>query len=456
MPLINKPSKKAFESNMKSEMAAGKPQDQALAIAYNVKRKKKKMASGGSVDSGSKDMYLASGGSVESGSRDMNMAEGGQINAKNARRPMPDNRYDDGEMIRKNSGNKAPSNDEWTSTVTIKQAQKPSITKLSQPKLVGSDAFSVRNRDMRDDENDLGDRIYPETDRAQPVQRDNEDGPNRQGPRVSDMAPQHNNQKPPYKQEREDQYSQDEASDNMKKKQSPPGRYAEGGPVMEPKDNHDELEERDDEAHMMDSLSPGVHGEQPASWRDELDADGSNPNPLDMEREHSNGRRPYARGGEVDLDNGQPSEEEDEEHYNSVAAAIMAKRKKMAMGGDPDASTNYDPKKPPSPPDPTKVKSMGFDIFKAEGGEINGRDSIYSDDSDQADMKRNAEEDANMEDQSSYDALRKENYSESAGLKQLDNPDDSGQHGDDIDSDDHDMIKQIRSKMNKERQFKRR
>lgn len=39
MPLKKSPSKKAFTQNLKAELAAGKPQKQALAIAYSVKRK---------------------------------------------------------------------------------------------------------------------------------------------------------------------------------------------------------------------------------------------------------------------------------------------------------------------------------------------------------------------------------------------------------------------------------
>lgn len=42
MPLSKSPSKKAFSSNVKKELAAGKPQKQAVAIAYAVKRKAKK------------------------------------------------------------------------------------------------------------------------------------------------------------------------------------------------------------------------------------------------------------------------------------------------------------------------------------------------------------------------------------------------------------------------------
>lgn len=39
MPLKKSKSKKAFSENVKAEMDAGRPQKQALAIAYSVKRK---------------------------------------------------------------------------------------------------------------------------------------------------------------------------------------------------------------------------------------------------------------------------------------------------------------------------------------------------------------------------------------------------------------------------------
>ena len=39
MPLKKSTSKKAFSSNVRAEMKAGRPQKQAVAIAYSVKRK---------------------------------------------------------------------------------------------------------------------------------------------------------------------------------------------------------------------------------------------------------------------------------------------------------------------------------------------------------------------------------------------------------------------------------
>ena len=49
MPLTKSKSKKAFSHNVEAEMRAGKPQKQAVAIAYAVKRKAHK-AGGGSLN----------------------------------------------------------------------------------------------------------------------------------------------------------------------------------------------------------------------------------------------------------------------------------------------------------------------------------------------------------------------------------------------------------------------
>jgi hypothetical protein len=52
MPLFKSKKKSAMSENIKTEMAAGKPQKQAVAIAYDVMRRarKKKMAQGGLTD----------------------------------------------------------------------------------------------------------------------------------------------------------------------------------------------------------------------------------------------------------------------------------------------------------------------------------------------------------------------------------------------------------------------
>lgn len=47
MPLVKSKSKEAFKSNLKAELSAGKPVKQALAIAYDVKRRAPKKEGGG-------------------------------------------------------------------------------------------------------------------------------------------------------------------------------------------------------------------------------------------------------------------------------------------------------------------------------------------------------------------------------------------------------------------------
>lgn len=49
MPLIKGKSKKSFEKNIKTEIAAGKDPKQAVAIAYSIKRKAEHKAEGGEI-----------------------------------------------------------------------------------------------------------------------------------------------------------------------------------------------------------------------------------------------------------------------------------------------------------------------------------------------------------------------------------------------------------------------
>lgn len=95
----------------------------------------------------------------------------------------------------------------------------------------------------------------------------------------------------------------------------------------------------------------------------------------------------------------------DEEHDASVSDAIMRKRNKKMY---------------------------------ADGGEV--------------DLSINADEEPNHEDDLSYEALKKENYSETPGLDALDSPMDSNEDGHELsDADEHDMIEAIRRKMRAKR-----
>lgn len=418
---MHKKSKAAFEHNIKAEMNAGKPQDQSLAIAYSIKRKGKKKAAGGS---------------VESGSKDMNMAEGGMAykndSAKTQERPMPEERDNDSEMVSRNSGNKPAKQDSWIDRPDKKQAGMGKIFPLKYPKMVPSDAFSSR---LRDEENDLERSASPGPYGKQPPRQDDEEGPDRQGPQVRDNEAQHSN-----------------------------GRkaYAKGG-EMRPDNSGVELMEQLDEAHLMDEESPSEdEGYEDAMSRNEESPNRQGPRVPDMEDEHSTGKKAYASGGSVrsgsrdmdyaeggdiqyrdamdyddDMDmnpaHGKYSADDSEdqpddesiEHDASVAGEIMAKRRKYSRGGE---------------------------IMEESEPNLSADSMETHEDEDQVDLSRNADEDQNMEDQASFDALKKENYSESDGLKKLNQPDDSNLKGDDEESDsenEHDgsLVDQIRRKM---------
>lgn len=55
MPLIKSKSRKAMSQNIKTEMKAGKPQKQAVAIAYDVARKVAKASGKGIASIGKKE-----------------------------------------------------------------------------------------------------------------------------------------------------------------------------------------------------------------------------------------------------------------------------------------------------------------------------------------------------------------------------------------------------------------
>lgn len=96
----------------------------------------------------------------------------------------------------------------------------------------------------------------------------------------------------------------------------------------------------------------------------------------------------------------------------------------------------------------------------ADGGEMEDRDTIAQimhkrrmraeamADGGMVDLNKNSEESLNDEDQYSFRAGLKEQYDDSQLSPQ---PTDSNELGDDIDSDDHDMVSRIRSKMKSRR-----
>lgn len=58
MPLIKRKSEKAFEKNISTEVKAGKPVKQAVAIAYDVQRRAKRAKGGSMHDDVAEDKKL--------------------------------------------------------------------------------------------------------------------------------------------------------------------------------------------------------------------------------------------------------------------------------------------------------------------------------------------------------------------------------------------------------------
>lgn len=404
MPLIKSSSKKAFQKNVETEMAANpekSKRSQNLAIAYSIQRKNKgkKYAKGGMIDD----------------------------QAATERRPMPSELDRDAKMVGRNSSNHSLPESSWTDEPEIRDAQSPSPTKLSRPKQLGSDAYSQRSKEESDESIDRLDSEYPESDRAQPKKRYDEDGAKRQGPMVSDMERQHSDGKAPYDMAIEGDDKEDQAQSDMKKMQSPLGRYAKGGRVdMRPMDHGDELMEREDELDMQSRLSDGSHDEQPASWRDE---DGAKR------------QGPIREGGfkYADEDNDDEGDDRDKDMLiqreggpdnPSLAQSMMAKGGMIEMDMD----------KPKSIAEAIRRKKM-----MAEGGYPGIDDS-------QADLQYNQDEHLNLEDDLSYDAARKKTYFDESQLDKQ--PMNSNEHGDELADEDSHNIKMI-SKIMKSMRAKR-
>lgn len=349
MPLIQSKSKKAFSDNVSTEMDSGKPQKQALAIAYGVKRKPKRKK----------------------------MADGGPVSAKTESRPMPDQTANDSTMASQNASKKPLANADWTGQPTTAQAQSNNgrtVKRIKHPSMVPSDVFSTR---LRDQEDDLQSSAPTGTMGEQPPKADNEEDAAKSGPEIAAL--------------------------HMK-------RMAEGGMINK-------------EVSMSAAEDDGV--EHPSGLEEDDDqmrpsedeymanhfAQGGTPMTEDMASRPDKGWgaiivRPNSGGagggtkGLMMADGGNIDEEDEIEHAASVAAAIMAKRKMMANGGS-------------------------------------------------VDLSQNADEEPNNEDQMSFNALRKENYSESEGLSDLDYDTDmsmSPEH-EPVDVHDGNMVDKIRRKM---------
>ena len=132
-----------------------------------------------------------------------------------------------------------------------------------------------------------------------------------------------------------------------------------------------------------------------------------------------------AEGGEVE-----------EDHKDSIAAAIMAKKERqMQLDSDSDEDTQY---------------------MMANGGIAERETPNHPDDAHlqtgEVDIDDNEREIPNQYYHRNEDSALKENYDES--FMDMSQPEDSNEHGDSIDSDEHDHIDEMRRRMTARRQFK--
>ena len=85
MPLVKSKSEKAFKKNISTEVKAGKPVKQAVAIAYSIKRGAQKMKDGGeprlSVSRGEKLPTSRGAGLTQKGRDKINRATGSNLKA---------------------------------------------------------------------------------------------------------------------------------------------------------------------------------------------------------------------------------------------------------------------------------------------------------------------------------------------------------------------------------------
>lgn len=333
-------SKKAFSDNVATEMDSGKPQKQALAIAYSVKRRapKKKMAQGGKVstkedetnandmsDEAAKDRASESPKMAKGGM----YAEGGEvdISAANEKRPMPDDEHGDShEASRvKPRGPRGPT---WHFNDDQDQI---GPSKSEAPKAPADDNWQNEGHRTTLNANDS-------------VEMNME--------KESSTDPKHINK----------DHDLDIAD----------ARYAEGGEV----NFHDESRANTENANDMREMN--------------------------MEKESSSD--PMSINAH---------------HGEDIEDALL-----MAAGGVVD----------------TIMERKRRAKMYAEGGQV--------------DLSRNADEDANFEDQQSFDAIRKENYSETPGLDALDSPMDSNLHSpehEEEDINDRSIVDSIRRKAKKNR-----
>lgn len=209
-----------------------------------------------------------------------------------------------------------------------------------------------------------------------------------------------------------------------------------------------------------------------------------------MAKHHTEMARHYMRGGDIETADQHYTMADKHRQATAPATAISPHEDKQESGYSDDEMAGKfadggmaKQKEPKSEGDDYQVGEKGSpgqkftkyvqDMFggtkdeqpkkKAEGGMMgsDGPKSIAATimarkkyaNGGEVDLAQNAEEHDNEADDLNYDALRKENYSESDGLEDLTSPMDSNEHADEIPEDQHDMVSKLRARMKSRRGF---
>jgi hypothetical protein len=422
MPLLPGKSKKAFSKNVATEMKAGKPQPQALAIAYSIKRKHPKK-----------------------------MAEGGLATAKTESRPMPNKRYNDSRDLMQNSGDKAPGHDSWTDRAPERAASmgpRPKLQPIHAAKMAASSVVRARpidamGRAMEREEADFIQRDPPASPDEQPYERDDELRPDRQGPKVHPMKMMAEggmiNEEVSMKRAEEDEVEHpaglEEDDDQMGpgEEEYMADHFAKGGKV---RDLSDKSHPDYDWANDPTAGSPGKQNKAKLKKHAERMA-----NDPSYKAHHDKLSKAYDEG--------------DDPHYGEGASKPLTVTTKYAHGGDVDGA--YEDR-----PD----KGYGAIIFKARGGEVSAMPeeeeehhaSIASAimakrhrfaDGGEVDLDENSMEQPNGFYEQNEDAALKENYDEGMSSYHSTTDDEDGRELHDEDEHEKPMIAAIRRKMSK-------
>ena len=360
MPLFKARSQKAFNKNVETEMEHGKPQAQSLAIAYDMKRRssKKKMAEGGQIKDYERGVHKQAPDLPEGMSKAGQDAKYGHSEEAKIRhhrnlmelRALPDKKL-------KGLAEGGPVE------IDFKHEGKPSIDTAKErmtPKKAPRMAEGVIKAHLLDE---YGRKV--EQDNLHEPARLEEDDDQIKPPKAEYMAQ----------------------------------RFADGEDILDqlgmsglkhPADMVKNAFQGKTDYDKIDTVSKGKPSPKPKAHWDPSKSAGEN--------EVRDAGLGYADGGMLD-------EEMEDEKHSSLAAAIMAHKKRKMM---------------------------------AEGGQV--------------DLEENSEEQPNQfYKQNEHEAL-KENYDQD--LFHVDEPKDSNEHGDELsDEDEHDMVSAIRRKMRASKQF---